>query len=128
MHADGGSGSHKNAGQEIWVFDVAEKRRVARFRVPNLLRPYMEAQATSSIVASGESGDSSFLANFARQFADWIIPNPGADSLVVTADTAPVLIVGHTEYGAIAVLDATTGEHLRDIAPTGIVGGGLAVP
>jgi methylamine dehydrogenase heavy chain len=117
-----------DAGREIWVFDVAEKKQVARFAVPNLLRPFLEAQATSSIIAGDDAEDSSFLADLARRMADWIIPNPGADAVVVTGDAEPVLIVGHSEYGAIAVLDARTGEHLRDIAPTGIIGGGLTVP
>lgn len=30
MHADGGEGSHKNPAKEIWVFDLAKKKRVAR--------------------------------------------------------------------------------------------------
>jgi methylamine dehydrogenase heavy chain len=30
VHADGGEGSHKNPAKEIWVFDLAQKKRIAR--------------------------------------------------------------------------------------------------
>lgn len=35
MHPDGFSGSHKNAGSEVWVFNVASGKRVARHVLKN---------------------------------------------------------------------------------------------
>ena len=33
MHADGYEGSHKDPGTEVWVFDVAARRRVDRIEL-----------------------------------------------------------------------------------------------
>jgi methylamine dehydrogenase heavy chain len=128
MHEKGGPGSHKDAGFEIWVMDVAAKKRVERFTVPNLLRPFLETQAAGSTSDAIDPEGKTFWGSLVRRVADWVVPSPGADSIVVTRDLEPLLIVGHTEYGALAVLDAQSGDYLRDIAPTGIVGGGLTVP
>lgn len=128
MHEGGGPGSHKDAGFEVWVMDVASKERVERFTVTNLLRPFLEAQASGTTSDGAGLSTPTFWGSLARRVANWVVPSPGADSIAVTRDLQPLLIVGHSEYGALAVLDAQSGEHLRDIAPTGIVGGGLMVP
>jgi hypothetical protein len=64
--------------------------------------------------------------------ADWllsrVLPNPGADSIAVTQDDAPLLFAGERQSGAVGVYDARTGEHLRDLEETGIGGGLLVVP
>ncbi len=33
MHADGAEGTHKNGGPELWVFDVAQKKRVQKVKL-----------------------------------------------------------------------------------------------
>jgi methylamine dehydrogenase heavy chain len=111
----GGPGSHKDAGREIWVYQLG-KGRVRSIAVENLtvafLRPLLGLEAGG--------------------VADWllssVLPNPGADAIAVTQDDAPLLLVGERESGAVGVYDARTGEHLRDLEETGIGGGLLVVP
>jgi hypothetical protein len=115
MH-EGGPGSHKEAGPEIWVFDVAEQRRVARFPVPNLAAVFL------GVNLGAEAGSA------LRTLLEWVIPNQGVHSIAVTQDERPLLFARHGELGAVAVLDAGSGEHLRDLEEAGLAGPTLAVP
>jgi methylamine dehydrogenase heavy chain len=112
----GEPGSHKQAGPEIWVYDLAGRERVRRIEVTNLMVAFLRPRI--GVEAGG--------------FADWLLqtllPSPGADTLAVTRDDAPLLLAGQRESGAVAVYDAMTGEHLRDLEETGIGGGLLVVP
>jgi methylamine dehydrogenase heavy chain len=111
----GEAGSHKDAGPEIWVHQLGEGV-VRRIEVGNLTAAFLRPRM--GIEAGG--------------VADWLLsnllPNPGADSIAVTQDDAPLLLVGERESGAVGVYDALTGEHLRDLEETGIGGGLLVVP
>jgi methylamine dehydrogenase heavy chain len=111
----GEAGSHKEAGPEVWVHQLGEGV-VRRIEVGNLTAAFLRPQI--GIEAGG--------------VADWLLsnllPNPGADSIAVTQDDAPLLLVGERESGAVGVYDALTGEHLRDLEETGIGGGLLVVP
>ncbi|MEM7412377.1 MAG: amine dehydrogenase large subunit [Myxococcota bacterium] len=113
MH-QGEPGTHKDAGAEIWTFDVAEQARVGQIEVPNLavdfLGPLLE------------------LEGFGLSLLGWVVPNPGAHSLAVSQDAEPLLFTRNGELGAVAVLDATTGEHLRSVGELGISGPTLGVP
>ncbi len=115
MH-QGGLGSHKAAGPEIWVYDLARHQRTARFEVPNLAAAFL---APNLGVEPGT-------------FLDWllrlVIPNQGAHSVAVTQDDAPLLFTRHGELGAVAVLDARSGEHRRDLFEVGLAGSRLEVP
>jgi methylamine dehydrogenase heavy chain len=112
---EGGPATHKDPGPEIWVHEIG-KGIVRSIEVQNLtvafLRPLLGIEAGGA--------------------ADWllsrVIPNPGADSIAVTQDDEPLLLVGERESGAVGVYDARTGEHLRDLEETGIGGGLLVVP
>jgi methylamine dehydrogenase heavy chain len=112
----GEAGSHKDAGPEVWVYDLAARARVRRIELANLtaafLRPRIGIEAGS----------------FPDRLLSALLPNPGADTLAVTRDEAPLLLAGERESGAVGVYDATTGEHLRDLEETGIGGGLLVVP
>jgi methylamine dehydrogenase heavy chain len=111
----GEAGSHKDAGPEVWVYDLAQRARVQRIEVGNLMWAFVRPRL--GIEAGG--------------WADWLIgallPG-GADTLAVTGDDAPLLFAGERESGAVGVYDALTGEHLRDLEETGIGGGLLVVP
>jgi hypothetical protein len=48
--------------------------------------------------------------------------------VAVTQDANPLLFVRHADLGAVGVLDALSGEHLRDIEETGLSGATLVVP
>jgi methylamine dehydrogenase heavy chain len=111
----GEAGSHKDPGPEVWVYDLAQRTRVQRIEVGNLMWAFLRPRL--GIEAGG--------------WADWLIgallPG-GADTLAVTGDDAPLLFAGERESGAVGVYDAITGEHLRDLEETGIGGGLLVVP
>jgi methylamine dehydrogenase heavy chain len=115
MH-EGGAGSHKEAGPEIWVFDVAKQQRVARFPVPNLAAVFL------GVNLGAEAGSA------LRTVLEWVIPNQGVHSIAVTQDERPLLFARHGELGAVAVLDAGSGEHLRNLEEVGLAGPTLAVP
>jgi methylamine dehydrogenase heavy chain len=112
----GEAGSHKDAGPEVWVYDLAERTRVGRIEMGNLTAAFLRPQI--GVEAGG--------------IADWLLvrllPSPGADTLAVTQDDAPLLLAGERMSGAVGVYDAITGEHLRDLEETGIGGGLLVVP
>ena len=115
MH-QGGAGSHKQAGPKIWVFDVNEKTRVARFEPPNL------AAAFLSGMMGLEPG------SFVESLMSWILPSDGVHAIAVSQDDAPLLFARNAQLGAVAVMDATTGETLRILTEAGLAGPTLRVP
>jgi hypothetical protein len=115
MH-QGGAGSHKQAGPEIWVFDVAEKSRLARFEPPNL---------TAAFVASSVGIEPGSLMD---RLMSWVLPSGGVHAIVVSQDASPLLFARNAERGAIAVMDADTGESLRILTQAGLAGPTLRVP
>ena len=52
----------------------------------------------------------------------------GVHSIAVTRDDAPLLFYRHADLGAVGVLDALSGAHLRDIEETGLSGTLLVLP
>jgi hypothetical protein len=57
-----------------------------------------------------------------------VLPNQGVHTIAVTRGDAPLLFARNAELGAMAVLDARTGEHLRNVAELGLAGPTLEVP
>jgi methylamine dehydrogenase heavy chain len=111
----GERGSHKAPGEQVWVYDLAQRTKVAQFALPN----FMAAFATPQFgVTSGGW--------FHRTLQRWI-PSDGAHSLVVTQDGAPLLFVRNAEVGVVAVIDARSGEHLRNLENAGIAGPTMGV-
>lgn len=112
----GGPGSHKDPGTEVWVYDTTNQTKVASFSMPNVLVAFIRPQA------GFEAGG----------FVDWLLrtllPNAGVHSVAVTQGDQPLLFVRHAELGAVGVLDATTGEHVRDLEEVGLSGVLLVVP
>jgi methylamine dehydrogenase heavy chain len=116
VHSGGGRGTHKDPGGEIWVYDMRGQERLARFDVPNLLVPFLRP-----FVGTEPGG-------LMEAALGAVLPHMGIHSLVVTQDASPVLFLRHGEIGAVAVVDAFSGAHLRDIEETGLAGGSLMVP
>lgn len=112
----GGPGSHKDPGPEIWVYDLAAKEKVDVFHPANLIAAFLGPQA--GFDAKGTAG----------KILNFLLPNLGVHSVAVTQDDQPLLFYRHADLGALGVLDATTGEHLRDIEEVGLSGTLLVVP
>jgi methylamine dehydrogenase heavy chain len=115
MH-QGGAGTHKDPGPEIWTYDLAERRRVERIQVPNLAADFLGP------LLGLESG------GLSHRLLRWVTPNPGVHAIAVTQDDRPLLFARNAELGVVAVLDPTTGEHLRNLEEAGITGPTLGVP
>lgn len=112
---EGEPGSHKEAGPEVWVFDLASHERVARFEMPNFSAAFLGT--TLGIERGGIAG---FL-------LDALLPGGGAHSIAVTQDDAPLLFARNEQLGSVAVLDARTGELARWIDEVGLAGNRLEV-
>jgi len=119
----GGPGTHKAAGSEVWVYDLTRHVRTRRFEVSNLSVAFLKGYLEDRVGMRG-----GVLENAVVRVAGWFVPNLGADNMVVTQDESPVLILGNTDVGALAVFDALSGEHMRDVNFTGVVGGRLVLP
>lgn len=114
MH-EGEPGSHKRPGPEVWVLDTEEKKRVARFEPPNMTAAFMAG------IVGVEPG------TFAYRAMEWLLPNDGVHTIAVTPDDEPVLFARNAELGAVAVMDARTGETLRVLSDVGLTGPTLRV-
>ena len=113
---EGGPGSHKDPAVEIWVYDVASQTKVDTFEAPNLIPAFLGPQA--GFDARGTVG----------KILGFVLPNMGVHSIAVTQDANPLLFVRHADLGAVGVLDAQSGEHLREIGDAGLSGALLVVP
>ncbi len=112
----GGPGSHKDPGPEIWVYDVANHEKVDVFEPPNLMAAFLGPQA--GFEATSTMGT----------IVNLLMPNMGVHSIAVTPDETPLLFYRHADLGALGVMDALSGAHLRDIEEVGLSGTLLVVP
>lgn len=112
----GGPGTHKDPGPEVWVYSVPERAKTGAIEPSNLTAAFLRGLA--GIEAGG--------------VVDWLmsalLPSLGGSSLAVSQDGAPLLFIGTREIAAVSVHDALTGEHLRDLESTGLSGGLLVAP
>ncbi len=116
----GGPDTHKDAGSEIWVFDLKSHARLAQIEVGNPIASFLRDQARLGSETFGERAASWAL--------ETLLPNPGADGILVTPDNQPRLIVAAMIPPAVMVHDALTGERLGDVAGPGVALGLLAKP
>jgi hypothetical protein len=112
----GGGGTHKDAGSEIWVYDLKKRERIQVIEAPPLLGVFLRRMA-------GIAPDSTL-----GWLLEYLLPSPGVHSVVVTRDRNPLLFVRHRETGAAGVYDALSGELLRYLDETGLGGALMAVP
>jgi hypothetical protein len=80
----------------------------------------MDAAAFSAILGLNDG--------LAGWFLELLVPATGADTVTVTQDETPLLLLRNSSLPVIAVLDAESGVHLRDIEEIGFAGNRLAVP
>lgn len=114
MH-QGGAGTHKDPGPEIWVYDLAARERIARYEAPNFMAAFLGKQM------GVEGGFTGWLLRS-------VLPGGGAHSIAVTQDDAPLLFARNQDLGVVAVLDGRSGEHLRDLHEVGLTGNRMVVP
>ena len=112
----GGPDSHKEAGHEIWVYDLASRRRVLRIPVVNPVASFLAQQGG---VARG---------TFRRWLLDHALPNTGVDGIAVTQDEHPVLLAAGTIPPTVTVHDATTGAVVREVPEVGLALSLLGTP
>ncbi|MFQ5696772.1 MAG: amine dehydrogenase large subunit [Myxococcota bacterium] len=116
----GGPDTHKQAGTEVWGYDLATRRRQLRIAAPN---------PTVLFLGRAMGMDSEgWRDGLLRWLLGALLPNPGADRIVVTQDPEPLLLLESSFPATLAVLDARSGEFLRDVPEIGIAGGQLRVP
>jgi len=112
---EGGPGSHKDAGPEIWSFDLQTRSRLTRIQPPSLSATFLGGML-------GIPSDS-FTASLLR----WILPADTVHSIAVSQDDEPLLFMRNAELGAVGVVDASDGRSLRILGEAGLFGPTLSV-
>jgi len=112
----GGPDTHKDAGTEVWVYDVASRRRTQRISMLSPLASFVRQQARL-----GQDG-------MAAWFLQRMLPNLGVDRIVVTQDDRPLLVAAAQLPPTVTVHDATTGAVVREIEEVGLGSSLLTVP
>jgi methylamine dehydrogenase heavy chain len=112
----GGADTHKRGGTEIWVYDLAAHKKARTIEVPNL-----GAFALRDLLKLPAGGALAWLLQH-------VLPNQGGETLLVTPDAAPLLLVSSQEAPVIAVLDARSGALVREIHEPGLSIGLLVSP
>ncbi|HSP97100.1 MAG TPA: amine dehydrogenase large subunit [Candidatus Dormibacteraeota bacterium] len=116
MHR-GGADTHKDPGEEVWVFDIASQRRVAR--IP-LVNPGFTVYGFP-ISTGGTVG----------RFLDWLLDRlapPLIHFIAVTQDAHPLLVTSSQFSGMLGVYNAENGAFLRRVGPTGWTSDVLQAP
>ena len=112
----GGVDTHKDPGTELWAYDLASHAKERAIEVPNL-----RASALRDLAELPAGG-----------VIDWLLhallPSSGAGNVFVTPDAEPLILLSTQEAPVIAVLDARSGELLREIPEPGIATGLLVAP
>ncbi len=108
----GGPDTHKQSGDEVWVYDLGKRERVQRI-----------ALRSPGVTVYG------FPIEFGRtwiwpfnRLSDWILDTfvPAAVSAIqVTQDANPRLVTAAQFSGALGVYDAMSGKFLGRVEPTG---------
>lgn len=115
MH-QGEPGSHKDAGPEIWRYDLEQQAREARMTTPNLAADFL-------------AGLLEFAPDsLAARLLHWATPLPGVHAILVSQDESPVILARNSDIGLVAVIDALSGDFLRNLTEAGITGPTLGAP
>lgn len=117
MHR-GGPDTHKEPGEEVWVYDLATRRRLARVPMKN---PGFTIYGFP--ISAGDG--------FAGTLADWLLDHfapPLVGYIAVTQDAQPLLVTASQFSGSLGVYDALSGAFLRRVGPTGWTSDVLQAP
>ena len=108
----GGADTHKEYGEQIWIYDLASHRRLERIKLVN---PGLTIYGFP--VEFGRTWPWPF-----NRTSDWMLDTfaPAAiNSIQVTQDDAPLLFTASQFSGSIGVYDGLTGAFMRRVEPTG---------
>jgi methylamine dehydrogenase heavy chain len=108
----GGPDTHKDAGTEVWVYDIANHRRVERIPMLNPL--------VSFIGLEGGLDPKRTSGNLLRWALGRILPNPGVDRILVTQDDRPLLVASASMPPAVTLHDASSGTVVREVSEPGL--------
>jgi methylamine dehydrogenase heavy chain len=116
----GGPDTHKEPGTEVWVYDLAARKRVQRIPLLNPLVSFIGQLASLDPTHTGGS--------IGRWVLGAVMPNPGVERILVTQDANPVLIASASLPPTVTIHDAMTGAVLREVSEPGLAGALLAAP
>jgi len=111
-----GPDSHKHPGKVVWVYDLAQRKRVQTI---DLRGP------TASLVMDQTKTEPGGALDWLFQIT---LPNAGMERILVTQDPAPLLFAASSFPSTLQVYDATTGAHLRDVSEPGIATSLIQLP
>jgi len=120
MHR-GGADTHKEPGEEVWIYDLASHRRLTRVELVN---PGLTVYGFAIDVGH------TWAWPFNRAF-DWMLDHfaPATVGFIqVTQDDAPLLVTASQFFGSLGVYDAISGRFLRRVQPTGWTSDVLVAP
>jgi methylamine dehydrogenase heavy chain len=109
MH-EGGDGSHKDAGPEVWSFDLVQKKRLSR-----IVPPALSATFLGGVL--GIPADS-----FSFSVLSWVLPADTVHSIAISQDPTPVLFMRNAEIGAVGVVAPDNGAAVRVLGEAGLYG------
>jgi methylamine dehydrogenase heavy chain len=107
MH-EGGEDTHKDAGTEVWVYDLESRERLQRIELDTPGFTYLGVPIES---------DPDWIWPFSR-LSDWLLaamPAVGADSIHVTQDASPRLLATGMFSGAVVAYDGLSGSFLARV-------------
>ena len=113
----GGEHTQKQAGTELWVYDLATHKRVQRIE--------LEMTGLSFL------GRTLRLPGRWNRLLDWIYsltPGPGVDVVQVTRDARPLIVTSSMFSAGLAIYDAESGRLLRRVYTGNTENGGLLAP
>jgi methylamine dehydrogenase heavy chain len=119
MH-QGGQDTHRQAGTEVWAFDLKTHARVQRIALKSPLAAFLRGPLGLD--------DARWSGRLATRLLYALLPNPGMDRILVTQDEAPVLVTASSFPSSLAVHDGRSGDFLRDVSEVGVAGGLIAAP
>jgi methylamine dehydrogenase heavy chain len=117
----GGVDSHKDPGSELWVYDLATRKRIQRIE--------LKSPGLTYLGVSMEFG-SSWIWPF-NQLYDALLsqaPELGVANIAVTQDDEPLLVAGSDFSGSLALYDALTGRFLRRVTTGNLTTVGVQAP
>lgn len=117
----GGPDSHKDPGSEVWVYDLASRRRVQRIEMRNPGLTYMGVPLQTG-------GSFAWLVDWIAERIFRAVPELGIDAIAVTQDDAPRLVTIARFTGGIATFDATDGEFLGRVYGGNMTNTAIAAP